>query len=59
MYSRQRPSAKYSRTKYWVRVEVQRSAACLPSTIFSSTGGGATAQPSRIPGERIFEKVPM
>ncbi len=58
MYSRQRPSAKYSRTKYWVRVEVQRSAACLPSPIFSSTGGGATTQPTRIPGERIFEKVP-
>jgi hypothetical protein len=26
--------------------------------IFSSTGGGATTQPIRIPGERIFEKVP-
>ncbi len=58
MYSRHFPSAKYSRTKCCVRVEVQRSAACLPSTIFSITGGGATAQPSRIPGERIFEKVP-
>ena len=59
MYSRQRPSAKNSPTKYWVRVEVQRSAACLPSTIFSITGGGAQSQPTRIPGERIFEKVPV
>ena len=58
MYSRQLPSPKYSRTKYWVRVEVQRSAACLPSPIFSRTGGGAATQPILIPGERIFEKVP-
>src|SRR3954453_18046146 len=43
MYSRQRPSPKYSRTKYWLKVEVQRSAACLPRPIFSSTGGGAIA----------------
>ncbi len=52
------PSPKYSRTKYWVSVEVQRSDACLPSTTFSITGGGAHSQPSRMPGERIFEKVP-
>ena len=58
MYSRQRPSLKYSRTKYWVSVDVQRSAACLPSTIFSITGGGAASQPTRMPGERILEKVP-
>ena len=58
MYSRQRPSPKYSSTKYWLRVEVQRSDACLPSTTFSMIGGGAQIQPSRIPGERIFENVP-
>ena len=58
MYSRQRPSPKYSSTKYWVSVEVQRSVACLPSTTFSITGGGAQSQPRRMPGERIFENVP-
>jgi hypothetical protein len=26
--------------------------------IFSSTGRGPTVQPSRTPGERIFENVP-
>ena len=35
-----------------------RSLACLPRFIFSSTGAGATVQPTRMPGERIFEKVP-
>ena len=30
----------------------------LPRLIFSSTGGGATTQPSLILGERILEKVP-
>jgi len=38
-----------------LRIEA-RSAGMLAVGI---TGGGATAQPSRIPGERIFEKVPM
>ena len=42
----------------WDRVEVQRSVDCLPRLIFSSTGGGATTQPSLMPGERILEKVP-
>ena len=37
---------------------MHRSAPCLPTLIFSSTGGGADTQPSRIPGERIFENVP-
>src|ERR671916_437206 len=49
------PSSKYACTMSWDSVEVQRSAACLPRLIFSSTGGGATTQPRRIPGERIFE----
>jgi hypothetical protein len=42
----------------WDSVGVQRSAPCLPWLIFSSTGGGATTHPIRIPGERIFENVP-
>ena len=58
MYSRQRPSPKYSSTKYWLRVEVQRSDACLPSTTLAITGGGAQSQPRRMPGERILENVP-
>ena len=35
-----------------------RSAAPLPRLSLSSTGRGAAHQPSRSPGERIFENVP-
>ena len=37
---------------------MQRSVACLPRLIFSSTGPGAATQPSLIPGESVFENVP-
>ena len=52
------PWSKNALTISCVSVEVQRSAACLPRLIFSSTGGGATTHPSRMPGESSFEKVP-
>ena len=38
--------------------EEHRSTPCLPRFIFSMIGAGATAQPKRIPAERIFENVP-
>ena len=41
-----------------VSVDVHRSVPPLAICIFSSTGRGAAAQPSRSPGERIFENVP-
>ena len=47
-----------SATKSWVIDDEHRSTPCLPRFIFSITGAGATAQPRRIPGERIFENVP-
>ena len=43
--------------KRWVRLLLQRSAACLPRFILRSTAGGATAQPTRTPGARILLKV--
>ena len=42
----------------WESVDVQRSVLALPWLILSSTGGGASTQPMRMPGERIFENVP-
>jgi hypothetical protein len=52
------PSRKYCPTNFCVSDDEQRSTPCLPRFIFSSTGAGATDQPRRAPGERIFEKVP-
>ena len=53
------PPRSSASTSCCVSEEVQRSAACLPSLIFASTGAGRR-RPSRAgcPGERIFENVP-
>ena len=39
-------------------VEVSLPALTNVQDSFAITGGGAQSQPTRIPGERIFEKVP-
>ena len=45
--------------KYCEIVDEHRSAEPLPRTSWRSTGGGATSQPMRTPGDRIFENVPV
>src|SRR5436309_551351 len=46
-------------TAAWMRALVWRSASCLAAWSRSRIGGGPTSQPSRNPGNRIFENVPM
>lgn len=52
------PFSRSSSATHWFSVPLWRSAACFANTNRSTTGVGATTQPTRNPGASTFENVP-
>ena len=50
--------ARYSSISRWPRPPAHWSVVCLASAIRATTSRGPTAQPSRMPGQKILENVP-